>query len=49
MPVVAECDDGYLNASRTVQVEPADVRAALDDARGEAARSPAASVGAGGG
>ncbi len=22
MPVVAECDDGYLNASRTVQVEP---------------------------
>jgi D-aminopeptidase len=33
MPVVAECDDGYLNASRTVQVEPEDVRRALDGAR----------------
>jgi L-aminopeptidase/D-esterase-like protein len=37
MPVVAECDDGYLNASRTVQVDAADVRAALDGARGAAA------------
>jgi len=48
MPVVAECDDGYLNASRTVQVEDDDVRAALDEARGAEA-GPAASgvVGAG--
>ena len=48
MPVVAECDDGYLNASRTVQVDAADVRAALADARGGAA-GPVASgvVGAG--
>jgi D-aminopeptidase len=48
MPVVAECDDGYLNTSRTVQVMPADVRAALDGARGAEA-GPAASgvVGAG--
>jgi D-aminopeptidase len=36
MPVVAECDDGYLNTSRIVQVEPADVQAALDGARGGA-------------
>jgi D-aminopeptidase len=48
MPVVAECDDGYLNSSRTVQVTAADVRAALDGARGAEA-GPAASgvVGAG--
>ncbi len=48
MPVVAECDDGYLNASRTVQVEPDDVRRALDGAR-DAAGGPVASgvVGAG--
>jgi D-aminopeptidase len=47
MPVVAECDDGYLNASRTVQVEPADVRAALDDA--QAAPGDARRAGAGSG
>lgn len=48
MPVVAECDDGYLNGSRTVQVSSADVRAAVDGARGAAA-GPAAGgvVGAG--
>jgi D-aminopeptidase len=48
MPVVAECDDGYLNTSRTVQVDAADVRAALDGARGADA-GPVASgvVGAG--
>ena len=34
MPVVAECDDGDLNASRPVQVDAADVRAALADAAG---------------
>jgi len=44
MPVVAECDDGYLNASRTVQVEAADVRAALDGARGADAGAPASGV-----
>ncbi len=48
MPVVAECDDGYLNTSRTVQVSGADVRAALEGARGAEA-GPVASgvVGAG--
>ena len=48
MPVVAECDDGYLNTSRTVQVDAADVRAALDGAR-DATFGPVASgvVGAG--
>jgi D-aminopeptidase len=44
MPVVAECDDGYLNASRTVQVDAADVRAALGGARGAAAGPPASGV-----
>ena len=44
MPVVAECDDGYLNASRTVQVGPADVRAALDGARGQDAGPVAGGV-----
>ncbi len=34
MPVVAECDDGDLNASRIGQVEPADVAAAIDAATG---------------
>ena len=38
MPVVAECDDGWLNASRRVQVEAADVEAALADAAGPEAR-----------
>ena len=31
MPVVGECDDGWLNTSRTVRVTSADVRRALDD------------------
>ncbi len=44
MPVVAECDDGFLNASRTVQVDPADVRAALDGARGPGAGPPPSGV-----
>ena len=44
MPVVTECDDGYLNTSRMVQVEPADVRAALEDARGSEAGAPAGGV-----
>ena len=44
MPVVAECDDGYLNAARTVQVEAADVRAALDGALGSDAGPPASGV-----
>ena len=48
MPVVAECDDGYLNRSRPVQVSPADVRAALDGARGpEAGPCGLGAVGAG--
>ena len=34
MPVVAECDDGWLNTARHVQVDADDVRAALDDAAG---------------
>jgi D-aminopeptidase len=34
MPVVAECDDGWLNASRRVQVDASDVDAALADAAG---------------
>ncbi len=34
MPVVAECDDGDLNDSRTVQVDAADVAGAIDDALG---------------
>ncbi len=48
MPVVAECDDGWLNASRHVQVDAADVRAALADASGPE-RGPVAggAVGAG--
>jgi D-aminopeptidase len=44
MPVVAECDDGYLNSSRTVQVDSADVQAALDDARGRDAGAVASGV-----
>jgi D-aminopeptidase len=40
MPVVAECDDGGLNDSRTVQVDAADVATAIDGARGAAAGPP---------
>jgi D-aminopeptidase len=48
MPVVAECDDGYLNTTRTVQVDAADVRAALNGARGlETGSVPGGVVGAG--
>ena len=32
IPVVGECDDGWLNDARTVQVEAADVQGALDTA-----------------
>ena len=48
MPAVGECDDGWLNASRTVQVDEGDVRAALADAAGPE-RGPVAGgvVGAG--
>ena len=48
MPVVAECDDGWLNTSRHVQVEAADVRAALAAAAGaEAGPTAGGVVGAG--
>jgi D-aminopeptidase len=47
-PVVAECDDGDLNASRIVQVEAGDVIAALDAAAGpEAGPTAGGAVGAG--
>lgn len=48
LPAVAECDDGWLNASRRVQVDAADVEAALADAAGPE-RGPVAGgvVGAG--
>ena len=48
MPVVAECDDGWLNTSRHVQVDEADVRAALASAVGpEAGPTPGGALGAG--
>jgi D-aminopeptidase len=48
MPVVAECDDGWLNTSRRVQVDEGDVRAALDDAQGpEGGPTAGGAVGAG--
>ncbi len=49
MPVVAECDDGDLNDSRTVQVDAADVAAAIDGAarRRRPARPGLGVVGAG--
>jgi D-aminopeptidase len=48
MPVVAECDDGWLNGSRRVQVDEADVRAALAAAVGAAAGpTPGGALGAG--
>lgn len=48
MPVVAECDDGWLNTSRRVQVDEADVRAALDGALGpEAGPTAGGALGAG--
>jgi D-aminopeptidase len=40
IPVVAECDDSYLNETRVMQITPADVRSALRAAR--AASQPAA-------
>ncbi len=40
LPVVAECDDGVLNASRVVQVDAADVAAAMDDAAGSDRGAP---------
>jgi D-aminopeptidase len=48
MPVVSECDDGWLNTSRRVQVDEADVRAALAAAVGpEAGPTAGGAVGAG--
>jgi D-aminopeptidase len=48
MPVVSECDDGWLNTSRYVQVDAADVRAALDAAVGpDAGPTAGGAVGAG--
>jgi D-aminopeptidase len=48
MPVVAECDDGWLNFSRRVQVDDADVLAALATAVGpEAGPTPGGALGAG--
>jgi D-aminopeptidase len=48
IPVVAECDDGWLNHSRLVQVTDADVRAALAAAAGPGAGpTPGGAVGAG--
>ncbi len=52
IPIVAECDDSFLNDARRMQVTRADVQAALDAARqGKAAAAPAApaegAVGAG--
>jgi D-aminopeptidase len=48
MPVVAECDDGWLNTSRRVQVDEADVRAALTAAVGpDAGPAVGGAVGAG--
>ncbi len=44
MPVVAECDDGDLSDSRTVQVETADVVRAIDGATGSDAGPPALGV-----
>lgn len=50
IPVVAECDDSFLNEVRRMQVVAADVRAAWDAAltsRGAAAAPPEGAVGAG--
>jgi D-aminopeptidase len=44
IPIVGECDDGWLNDARTVQVEAADVQRALDAAGDEVAEG---AVGAG--
>jgi len=46
IPVVGECDDGWLNDARTVQVEAADVQGALDTAGEEVVEG---AVGAGSG
>src|SRR2546430_8382128 len=46
IPVVGECDDGWLNDARTVQVEAADVQRALDAARNDVEEG---AVGAGSG
>jgi len=48
MPVVAECDDGFLNTSFPVQLEAADVAAAIAGAAGpERGPVPGGAVGAG--
>ena len=46
IPVVGECDDGWLNDARTVQVEAADVQRALD-AAGNDVEEGAAGAGSG--
>ena len=46
IPVVGECDDGWLNDARTVQVEAADVQRALD-AAGNDVREGAVGAGSG--
>jgi D-aminopeptidase len=43
IPVVAECDDSFLNDARRMQVSRRDVEAALRDARASAAQSAAGS------
>lgn len=48
MPVVAECDDGWLNTSRYVQVDETDVRSAIANATGpDAGATPGGTLGAG--
>jgi len=50
IPVVGECDDGFLNYSRIVQVETSDVARALQDARERGSRQVAeGAIGAGSG
>lgn len=44
IPVVAECDDGYLNQSFPVQIDATDVDAALADAAGPDRGAPASGV-----
>jgi D-aminopeptidase len=46
-PFVAETNDGFLNAIRSRPIEPADVRAALDGARGGPVEGGAVGAGAG--
>jgi D-aminopeptidase len=47
IPVVAECDDSFLNDARRMQIERGDVAAALAAARSSTAPPPEGAVGAG--